>query len=109
MPRQSRGPHLAPDPERGTWTIVDGKRKKRTGVPLANRERADAALEAYLGKKHQIVDGPAPSVSAVLICYGAEHAPTELDPRRELRLLHVADGDDDGAHPLEAPRFDRFR
>jgi integrase len=79
MPRQSRGPHLAPDPERGTWTIVDGKRKKRTGVPLANRERADAALEAYLGQKYTVVDGPAPSVSAVLNCYGVEHAPSVAD------------------------------
>jgi integrase len=79
MPRQSSGPHLWFDKARGTWTIVDGKHKQRTGFGKADRGAATKALENYLSEQHSPEITPSPTVADVLAIYGAEHAPTVSD------------------------------
>lgn len=45
MPRPYLGPKLWLDPRRGTWTILDGRRRIRTGILEHERDRALQALE----------------------------------------------------------------
>lgn len=79
MPRKSQGPHLSFDESRGTWTIVDGKFKKRTGCAEGERGAAEKELEAYLGSKHRPATSPNPALADVLLAYNVEHAPTVSD------------------------------
>lgn len=79
MPRKSQGPHLKLDADRGTWTIVDGKHKQRTGCVESARGDAEKELEAYLNKKHRAPTTPTPEIADVLLVYDEEHAPTVSD------------------------------
>lgn len=72
MPRRSTGPKLWFDNTRETWSIVDGKRKIRTGYGAADVAKAEQALAEYLGRKHTVQDSPEPSVADVLIAYVRE-------------------------------------
>ena len=47
MPRAYVGPKLWLDPKRGTWTILDGRRRVRTGFPEAQRDQAVIAIHQY--------------------------------------------------------------
>jgi len=48
MPRPYRGPTLWLDPSRGTWTILDGRRKQiRTGFTEQQRDQAIRAVQQY--------------------------------------------------------------
>lgn len=76
MPRRSSGPKLSLDKGRGTWTIVDGKHKQRTGFAAEQAEEAQGALRNYLDDKHVVAATPVPAIVDVLAFYLDEHVPT---------------------------------
>lgn len=47
MPRPYLGPKLWLDPRRGTWTILDGRRRVRTSYPESERDNAVLAVTEY--------------------------------------------------------------
>jgi integrase len=69
MPRRSSGPKLWWDKARETWTIIDGRKRSRTGFGAEETARAEAALGDYIASKHTIRDGPNPLLSDVLSAY----------------------------------------
>jgi integrase len=73
MPRRSSGPHLWFDEARKKYTIIDGRRRSRTGFGSEEAERATAALADYIASQHQIKDGPDPILADVLTVYAEEH------------------------------------
>lgn len=47
MPRPYTGPKLWLDPRRGTWTILDGRRRLRTGFVESEKSEALAEVKKY--------------------------------------------------------------
>jgi integrase len=72
MPRKSAGPHLWFDEDRKKWTIIDGRKRGRTGFGADETARAEEALGDYIASKHTIRDGPNPLLSDVLTAYSDE-------------------------------------
>lgn len=73
MPRTSSGPRLWFDKRRGTWTIVDGRNRSRTGFRKNETSGAEKALEAHIGSKHVVKKSNDPLLSDVLDAYSDEH------------------------------------
>ena len=74
MPRRSSGPRLWLDKKRGgTWTIVDGRSRRRTGFTLDETKRAEKALGDYIASKHVVKDSATPFIADVLAAYATEH------------------------------------
>jgi integrase len=73
MPRRSAGPKLWFDNARETWSIVDGKKKIRTGFGATEADQAQKALAEYIGEKHVIRNSPEPHVADILNEYLTEH------------------------------------
>lgn len=47
MPRKSTGPKLWLDKKRGTWTIIDGSKRVRTGYAESKRDLAVISIHEY--------------------------------------------------------------
>jgi len=73
MPRRSSGPRLWFDKKRGTWTIVDGRERRRTGFSAEDIKWAEKALGEYTSSKHVIKDSATPFIADVLAAYATEH------------------------------------
>jgi integrase len=73
MPRRASGPKLWFDKKRGTWTILDGRGRRRTGFTLDDTRRAEKALGEYIAGKHQVRDSATPFIADVLSAYASEH------------------------------------
>lgn len=72
MPRRSSGPKLWFDKKRQTWTIIDGRKRIRTGCGAKENKRAQEVLGDYLAEKHTVRDSPNPLLSDVLSTYADE-------------------------------------
>jgi integrase len=72
MPRRSSGPKLWFDKSRGAYTIIDGRKRKRTGFGANETRGAEAALGDYIASKHTLRDGPNPVLADVLTAYSDE-------------------------------------
>src|SRR5258708_3508760 len=72
MPRKSSGPHLWWDETRESWTIIDGRKRSRTGFGAGETAGAEEALGHYIASKHTIGDSPNPLLSDVLSAYSEE-------------------------------------
>lgn len=72
MPRRSSGPKLWFDKTRETWTIIDGRKRSRTGFSASEVAGAEEALGNYIASKHTLRDGPNPLISDVLSAYSDE-------------------------------------
>ncbi len=73
MPRRSSGPRLWFDKKRGTWTIIDGRIRRRTGFAADEIKRAEKALGEYTSSKHVVKGSATPFIADVLAAYAAEH------------------------------------
>ena len=73
MPRRSSGPRLWFDKDRGTFTIIDERKRSRTGFGPQEIEGATAALADYIACQHTVEDGPNPLLADVLTTYADEH------------------------------------
>lgn len=74
MPRQSSGPHLWLDRERDRWTIIDRKRRTRTGFTATQLHKAKIALKEYLAAEHKPARGDSnPPIADLLKAYLDEH------------------------------------
>jgi len=72
MPRRSAGPKLWFDKERQTWTIIDGRKRSRTGCGPDEAQRAQESLRDYIATKHSPKGSPDPLISDVLNVYSSE-------------------------------------
>lgn len=72
MPRRGSGPKLWFDKARSSWTIIDGRKRSRTGFGADETARAEAALGDYIASKHTITGGPNPLLADVLSAYSDE-------------------------------------
>jgi integrase len=72
MPRRSSGPKLWFDENRKTWTIIDGRKRKRTSCGADEIVGAEEDLRDYIATKHTIRDGPNPLLADVLSAYSDE-------------------------------------
>ena len=73
MPRRSSGAKLWWDRNRETWTIIDGRFRRRTGFGAADIKQAERALRDYIEGKHKPAEGPNPLLADVLAAYAEEH------------------------------------
>ncbi|WP_038379512.1 tyrosine-type recombinase/integrase [Bradyrhizobium elkanii] len=73
MPRRSSGPRLWFDKTRGTFTIVDGRSRHRTGFGAEEIGRAEGALRDYIEKKYKPAKSEAPFLADVIATYADEH------------------------------------
>lgn len=73
MPRRSSGPRLWFDKKRGTWTILDGRSRRRTGFTHDQARQAEKALGEYIASKHVVKDSATPFIADVLAAYSTEH------------------------------------
>lgn len=73
MPRRSSGPKLWFDKKRGTWTILDGRSRSRTGFALDESRQAQKALGEYIAAQHVVKDSATPFIADVLSAYTTEH------------------------------------
>ncbi len=73
MPRRSTGPKLWFDKARGTWTILDGRSRRRTGFALDESRQAQKALGEYIAAQHVVKDSATPFIADVLSAYSTEH------------------------------------
>lgn len=92
MPRPKSGPRLWLDPERETWSIIDGRRATRTGCGKGDVQAAKDFLAAYLAANHTIAAGNDPLIADVLKVYTDEHLkglPSEASVL--LDMDHLAD------------------
>jgi len=87
MPRPTAPPRLYLRKRRdgaAYWIILDAGRQITTGAPQSDRRKAEKALEAYLGRKHEpdFGDGhPARvAIADALAVYCEKHAPTTRRP-----------------------------
>lgn len=85
MPRRPSGPKLWFDKKRGSWTIVDGRRRSRTGFSASETGKAEAALGDYIASKHVVTDSATPFISDVLTAYSDEHL---VDKMSEKAILY---------------------
>ena len=72
MPRRGNGPRLWFDKKRHTYTIVDGRERRRTGCGPKDAKRAQEILGDYIASKHTIGDSPDPILADVLSAYASE-------------------------------------
>jgi integrase len=83
MPRRAKGARLWYDPKLGLWYIRDGEKKRGTGCGEGERQRAEAALQAYIADKYEPIGSSRPSevtVDDVLTFYTREAAATHRSP-----------------------------
>ena len=73
MPRRASGPRLWFDKARKTWTIIDGRSRRRTGFTLDGTRQAEKFLGEYIASKHQVRDSATPFIADVLSAYATEH------------------------------------
>ena len=73
MPRRSSGAKLWWDRNRETWTIIDGRFRRRTGFGAEDIKQAERALRDYIEGKHKPAEGPNPLLADVLAAYAEEH------------------------------------
>lgn len=73
MPRRSSGPRLWFDKKRGTWTIIDGRSRRRTGFAISETRQAEKFLGEYIASKHVVKDSATPFIADVLAAYATEH------------------------------------
>jgi integrase len=73
MPRRASGPRLWFDKKRGTWTIIDGRGRRRTGFAHDEARQAEKALGEYIASKHVVKDSATPFIADVLAAYASEH------------------------------------
>jgi len=73
MPRRSAGPRLWFDKKRKTFTIIDGRRRSRTGFGPDEIGGAETELGRYIASKHVVKDSATPFLSDVLAAYSDEH------------------------------------
>ncbi len=73
MPRRSAGPRLWFDKKRGTWTVLDGRSRRRTGFALDETRQAEKFLGEHIASKHVVKDSPTPFIADVLDVYFTEH------------------------------------
>lgn len=73
MPRRASGPRLWFDQKRGTWTIIDGRSRRRTGFTHDQAGRAEKFLGEYIASKHVVRDSATPFIADVLSAYATEH------------------------------------
>lgn len=73
MPRRSAGPRLWFDKKRKTWTIIDGRSRRRTGFTHDETRQAEKFLGEYIASKHVIKDSATPFIADVLAAYATEH------------------------------------
>lgn len=81
MPRRPSGPKLWFDKKRGSWTIVDGRRRSRTGFSASEAGKAEAALGDYIASKHTVKDSATPFLSDVLAAYADEHLAEKMSEK----------------------------
>jgi hypothetical protein len=72
MPRRSSGPRLWFDKQRQTWTILDGRRRHRTGCSAADTKGAENALREYITRKHKPAKTEAPLIADIVAAYADE-------------------------------------
>lgn len=84
MPRRASGPKLWFDKERGTWTILDGRGRHRTGFTHDQAGDAEKALGKYIASKHTVKDSAAPFIADVLAAYSTEHLAHKVSGRHIL-------------------------
>lgn len=73
MPRRASGPRLWFDKQRGTWTVIDGRSRRRTGFALSETGGAEKFLGEYIASKHTVKDSATPLIADVLSAYATEH------------------------------------
>jgi hypothetical protein len=73
MPRRASGPRLWFDKKRGTWTILDGRSRRRTGFTHDEARQAEKYLGEYIASKHVVKDSATPFIADVLAAYATEH------------------------------------
>jgi len=73
MPRRSAGPRLWFDKKRKTWTIIDGRSRRRTGFTHDETRQAEKFLGEYIASKHVVKDSATPFIADVLAAYATEH------------------------------------
>lgn len=73
MPRRSSGPRLWFDKKRRTWTILDGRSRRRTGFAHDEARQAEKYLGEYIASKHVVRDSATPFIADVLAAYSTEH------------------------------------
>jgi hypothetical protein len=58
MPKRYHGPRIWLDKSRGTWMIIDGAKRIRTGVSGEDKDKAEAALHEYANGSSYILGTP---------------------------------------------------
>lgn len=81
MPRRPSGPKLWFDKKRGSWTIIDGRQRHRTGFSAAEAGKAEEALGNYIASKYTVKDSATPLLSDVLAAYAEEHLVDKMSER----------------------------
>lgn len=72
MPRPKSGPRLWLDPERETYTVIDGRKAVRTGCGKSQLQEAKDFLADYLAANHTIAAGSDPLIADMLKVYTDE-------------------------------------
>lgn len=90
MPRQSSGPRLWFDRARQTYTIVDGRKRVRTGCGPDEIGAAKEILGRYCAETHT-PDEVNPFISDILTAYSEEHLAGKLSEKHILYdIAHLA-------------------
>jgi integrase len=91
MPRRSKGAKLWFDKDRGTYTIVDGRSRHRTGFGPEEIGRAEKALRDYITRKHKPAVSDAPLLADVIATYAEEHIKDAISGKHiQYDLRHLA-------------------
>lgn len=72
MPRPKSVPRLWLDPERQTWSVIDGSKSVRTGCGKSNIQGAKDFLQTYLADTHTVAPGSDPPIADMLKVYSEE-------------------------------------
>lgn len=81
MPRPKSAPRLWLDPERQTWSIIDGSKSVRTGCGKSNVQGAKEVLQAYLADTHVVAPGSNPPIADMLKVYSEEWLVNKVSAR----------------------------
>lgn len=73
MPRPKSPPRLWLDEEREAWTVIDGRKRVRTGCSASQVQGATEFLADYIAANHTVAPGKDPVISDVLSLYTEEH------------------------------------
>lgn len=91
MPRKRNGAKLWFDKDRGTYTIVDGRSRHRTGFGPEEIGRAEKALRDYITGKHKPAISEAPLLADVIAAYAEEHIKDAVSGKHiQYDLRHLA-------------------